>query len=181
MAIGNFLKKVVPWIGAIATGNVPGLITLATKQIGEVVGAKVDPTLDSISQAIAGATPDQMLKLRELDTQFQLRAQELGFQNIQELEAIAEKDRESARAREIAIRDKIPAILAMGVTGGFFGLLFLLSYHQIPEASQQVMYTMVGVLGTAWISVVGYYFGSSAGSAKKSESLDKITNGKGSA
>jgi hypothetical protein len=46
-----------------------------------------------------------------------------------------------------------------------------MAYHPVPDGSQQVLYAMVGVLGTAWVAVINYYFGSSAGSAAKTDAL----------
>jgi len=104
------------------------------------------------------------LKQAELDVQTKLA--QLGFQDAEELASLADQDTANARARQIALRDRMPAFLASGVTLGFFGTLYLLSRGVNPQA-HDVMLTMVGALGTAWISVVGYYFGSSAGSARK--------------
>ena len=182
MAITNFLKKLLPWIGAAVSGNIPGLVTLATKQIGEVVGTKVAPTLDSIAQAVAGATPEQMLKFREIETQFQLRAQELGFQNIQEFEAISERDRESARQREVQIRDWTPRVLAyVVVVLAAAGEGFILVHGAPIGLDGVVLGRILGTLDAALILVLSYYFGSSAGSAEKSKTLDKLTNGKNNA
>lgn len=71
-------------------------------------------------------------------------------------------DRASARERQSAVRDYVPGFLAVFTTLGFFGLLTVLLYHTIPTANEHVEYIMLGSLGTAWVSVVGYYFGSSS-------------------
>lgn len=167
----NFLKKILPWIGAAATGNVPALVTLAAKTVGDAVGKPVKESADAIAEAVAGATPEQIAKLRELDHDFQLKMQAMGFEHAEELEKIAADDRASARAREIALRDRIPAILAIGITAGFFSVLALVVFHRLPAESRDTVNIMLGALGTAWIAVVTYYFGSSAGSDRKNELL----------
>lgn len=167
----NFLKKIVPWIGAAATGNVPALIGLAAKTVSDVIGKDVKPELDSISAAVAGATPEQLLALKLADHDFSLKAKALGFETAEDLLKIDLEDRKDARAREVSLKDRIPAILAIGVTVGFFGLLFFLLRHSPPAESKDVLNIMLGSLGTAWVSIVAYYFGSSAGSAAKNELL----------
>lgn len=65
-------------------------------------------------------------------------------------------------------------ILGAAVTIGFFGLLATMIFRVIPTENQQVVNIMIGSLGTAWISIVNYYFGSSAGSAAKSLIIDAM-------
>jgi hypothetical protein len=176
--LSSIFKKVVPWLSAVVTGGIPGLVGQAAKEIGQVIGKDVAPTIDSVAQAIAGATPEQIIKLRELDQQFQARMQELGFENVEELERIAAEDRASARQREVAVRDWTPKTLAVVVTAGFFGILSILFFHGVPPEAHDALMLMIGSLGTAWATIVAYYFGSSAGSARKSELLSQNGNSK---
>jgi hypothetical protein len=59
----------------------------------------------------------------------------------------------------------------MSVTAGFFGILLLMALRALPEANRDLVNVVVGALGTAWISIIGYYFGTSAGSMRKTELL----------
>jgi hypothetical protein len=90
---------------------------------------------------------------------------------------------DSARNREIQIAtsDKVPKlnklitpILGLFVTVGFFGLLTLAAYKAFPPENERMLDIMTGSLGTAWIGIVMYYFGSSASSSRKQDSLDKM-------
>ena len=162
MNVGGFIKQALPWIGAAATGNIPALVQLAAGTVAKAVGKDVKPNLDDISAAIAGATPEQLLALKQADNEMQVKLQQLGFEHIEDLEKIAADDRANARAREVSLKDKVPALLAFVVTLGFFGLLAAMMVHAIPPASEKIIDIMVGSLGTAWVSVVSYYFGSSA-------------------
>lgn len=87
-------------------------------------------------------------------------------------------DRASARARQMAVKDWIPSALALLVTFGFFGILGAMLKWDVPSDNKPVLFAMVGSLGTAWVAIVGYYFGSSSGSAAKSETIDRLMKGK---
>lgn len=165
--MGDFLKNVLPWIGAAATGGVPALIGMAAKTVGEVVGSNVGSTAKEIAAAVAGATPEQMMALKKADQDFAVKMQELGFGHEEELERIAAGDRNSARQREMSIHDKTPAVLAAVVTVGFFGILIFMLQYGVPENGRDAILVMLGSLGTAWAGIIAYYFGSSAGSARK--------------
>jgi hypothetical protein len=56
--------------------------------------------------------------------------------------------------------DSTPQLLAFFVTAGFFGLLYLLCFKSAPDANLAMMNIVVGSLGTAWVGIVAYYFGS---------------------
>jgi hypothetical protein len=160
-----------PFISAAAGMGGP-LGLLAANAVGTALGVDKPPA--DIEAAITAAQtkdPEAILKLRQAEQQFQLQMERLGFESVEQLEQIAAADRASARAREMSVRDKIPAVLAIAVTGGFFGLLALLIFHAIPVESREVLSVMTGALGTAWVSIVSYYFGSSSGSAAKTQLL----------
>lgn len=112
--------------------------------------------------------PEQQLafdqKMAELQTQAETR--------LAELES---SDRDSARQREMQVKDKTPAILAYSITAGFFGVLFYMLNYEVPKETENVLYVMLGSLGTAWTGIIAYYFGSSAGSAAKHTLIEKMT------
>lgn len=72
-------------------------------------------------------------------------------------------------------KDNIAIWLAITVTLGFIFLVAMLSFHDAPTNSHDIVMAMTGVLATAFGGIVNYYFGSSSGSAKKTEIL---ANGK---
>lgn len=71
------------------------------------------------------------------------------------------------------VNSLIPLFLAIGSTVGFFSAIGLLAEHQVPAESHDVLLALVGSLGTAWIGVMNYYFGSSSGSKAKTEIMAK--------
>ena len=164
-------KKV---IGAVA----PGLATalggpLAGAAVAvlakEVLGREDAPEAD-LAQAVATGGADVLEKIRAADIAFKTRMRELDI----DVEKIHAADRASAREREAKTGDVLtPRLLALGITGGFFGVLGWLLTNGKPEAGGDALLVMLGALGGAWASVVAYYFGSSAGSAAKTDILAK--------
>ena len=114
-------------------------------------------------------TADQIAAVQQAEIALKAKAQELNL----DFEQLAVQDRSSARSMQVATQSFIPPVLAIGVTGGFFGILYGLMYGQIQHAPQ--IDIMLGSLGTAWTGVIAFYFGSSAGSQKKDELLHQST------
>ncbi len=177
MGFKSILKTAFPFISAgLQVGGPFG--NMAAQAIGNAIGVdKVEPTEDGVENAITRAQekdPEIMLKLRQAEQLFQTQMQKLGFDSAEKIAAIDAEDRASARAREIAVRDKIPAILAITVTAGFFGMLATLVFHLVPPEALQIITLMIGTLGSTWVSIITYYFGSSSGSAAKQDTINKI-------
>lgn len=124
-----------------------------------------------LATAVAGMTPDQAIALAKIDADLKAKLIDGGIS----YENVAAADRNSARMREMSVKDWTPRLLALGVTLGFFGLLTLLVFHQAPDASRDLLNIMCGSLGAGWLAVVSYYFGSSAGSAKKDETITALS------
>jgi hypothetical protein len=167
----NFVKKVLPWIGSAVASAVPGPIGMAAKIVSGAVGKTVAADPQAIAEAVSGATPDQLLQLKQADNAFAEQMQQIGFAHADELEKIAADDRANARARQVAVRDLTPTVLAFGVTIGFFATLWFVFGHGVAAEARDMANIMVGTLGTAWVGVITYYFGSSAGSDRKTEIL----------
>jgi uncharacterized membrane protein len=104
----------------------------------------------------------------------ELAIQTLQLQVMRDLATVEAADRDSARKREMEVKDRTPGLLALGVTGGFFGLLIGLMFYTPPIANVDVLYMMIGVLGTVWVQVAAYYFGSSSGSGAKNTTIDRL-------
>lgn len=168
----SILKTMFPFISTAATLGGP-LGAMAANAVGKAIGVdKLEP--GQIETAITEAQikdQEALAKLKQAEYDFKLQMEQLGFDNIEKMEAIAAADRASARAREIAVRDHTPQILAYAVTIGFFGLLILMMFRQLPAGSENIASIMLGALTTQLSSVYSYFFGSSSGSAAKTRLL----------
>lgn len=82
--------------------------------------------------------------------------------------------------------------LAFITTILFFGLIFIIILHGIgpkaerlpnlpngPTPSRDLLFTLLGVVATGWATIIGYYYGSSSGSAQKSLALAQALAEKG--
>lgn len=163
------LGTVAPWLATAVTGPLGGM---AVGAIADAIGLS-DKSEAAIKQALSGVTPEQMLALKKADLDFSVQMQEIGFANAKDMEALAVSDRDSARKREMSVGDKTARNLAYAITVGFFGVLACLLFLTIPAGSKEVLYVMLGSLGTAWVGVNSYYFGSTKGSQAKTELLAK--------
>ncbi len=162
----QILGTVAPVLATAAGGPLAGV---ATKASAAMLLGKADAPPDQVEAAVIGASPETLLKLRELDQQFEKDMQAAGIK----LEELAANDRANARAREIAVKDHMPAILAIGVTLGFFLVLGWMLVNGKPATGGDALLGMLGSLGTAFAAIISYYYGSSAGSKLKTEALAK--------
>lgn len=170
--MNDLLTKVLPWIGAAATGNVPALVSMAAKTLGDAMGSEVKPTAEAIGQAIAGATPEQLQAARAADAEFALKMQAMGFAHAEELARVAASDRANARDREIKTGDSsTPRIIAALVVLGWLAVQAFLLTNVIDATMRELVARVLGTLDGALMLVLGYYFGSSAGSRENQEAL----------
>lgn len=162
------LSTVAPWIATAVGGPLGGL---AVEAAANALGLS-EKTEGALKAAIAGVNPEQMMALKTADQAFAIKMQELGFSHIEKLEALAVQDRQSAREREIKTGDShTPRIIACAVIVGFFAILLVMMFKDLPSSSKEAALIMLGALGSAFTGVISYYYGSTAGSAEKSKLL----------
>jgi hypothetical protein len=105
---------------------------------------------------------------------------------------------EKSRLNQIVSQDFTTAVLAYVTTGGFFvliGLLLFVSWlgsgilNPADKAAlasagvvgaltngpfHDLLNTLVGIVGTAWATIIGFYFGSSSGSRQQMQTLSEV-------
>ena len=140
---------------------------MAVKALSGALFGHGDATQDDIMSALANPTGDQLAALKKIDADFKTQMKSLDI----DLERIAAGDRDSARQMQMATRSWLPEVLAILVTVGFFGIIGYIIKYGLPDSGQEALLLLLGSLGTAWTGVMAFYFGSSAGSQKKTEAL----------
>jgi hypothetical protein len=136
----------------------------AILSIGEKVLDKVMPDPNAKAEAQA--------KLMEMAQRGQLA----------ELEAMG-KEMESARNREIQIATSdaapfinkiVTPVLALGTVGLTFILFGVIIFVDVDADSKDILIYVLGALTSAVTMVLGYYFGSSAGSKEKDTKIKDL-------
>lgn len=180
-SIGSF----APTLAAMLGGPLAGTAVAALEQ---ALGLKTGAGPEAITQVVqAGAmTPDQLVAIRAAD---QKHAEVIGQQGIDLAKLNADHDiafakidaddRASARGREAALKDWTPRVIAYLVI-----LLVLIAEGSMFFVGQPkgmdgvVLGRILGTLDSALMLVLGYYFGSSAGSSNKDSTIDKMVAAK---
>lgn len=163
----DWLAKVAPTVASAMGGPLAGMaVEFVTKKLG-IDGGDVESVTKVLEEGKLSS--DQIMQLKQAEIELKAKEKELGIR----FEELANKDRADARAMQVATRSWIPATLAIAVTVGFFGILGLLMMGEAVKSDALML--MLGSLGTAWTGVMGFYFGSSAGSQDKDEMIYKST------
>jgi hypothetical protein len=175
MDFNSLLSTIAPWIGTALGGPLGGLAVTAA---AEALGLS-DKTSEALKTAIGGATPEQLLALKQADQAFSVQMQALGFKQVTDLEALASADRKDARAMQVAKPSRIPAALSTLVTVGYFGILIGIMRGWLSIDDSQALLLMLGSLTTAWGAVMAYWFGTTRDSGIKTTLLAQAPANKG--
>jgi hypothetical protein len=167
MDVNSLIKTVAPWIGTALGGPLGGL---AVGAIADALGLDAK-TEASVKQALAGVTAEQLLAIKDADQAFALQMQSIGFKQIADMEALASADRKDARNMQTTTRSRIPAVLSVGVTAGYFAILIGLLTGTLHVSDSQALLLMLGSLSTGWGVVMAFWFGTTSDSGRKTELL----------
>lgn len=168
---GGILAALAPTVASVLGGPLAGMATTAI--IG-ALGLAPDASKEQVMQAIAGATPEQLIKLKEVEAQLILDLKKLDV----DLEKVSADNTRDARAREVATKDWTPRVLAFSIMALYIGVQAYILGYVVPEASVNIVMRSLGTLDAAVGLVLGYYFGSSVGSANKTDQVSTLINGK---
>lgn len=149
----SLVIRIAPTLGMALQGALSGVAIhfLAAK----LLESPPDDVEAALAEVFSVQTPELLAKLVSLDAEFRDTLDKLNLKD-EYFQDVA-----SARGREMTLRDRTPAVLAAAVTGGLFAIIFMLIFVPIPADSMNIVNIMLGSLSTAWMNVIGYYFGSS--------------------
>jgi hypothetical protein len=171
----DIVRTVAPWLGSALGGPLGGAAMTA---IASALGLS-ESTEAALKSAISGVTPEQMAAMKKADQEFSVKMQELGFANMEAMEALYVKDMDSARNRQVQVKDNVNTVLAYTIVGSFITVIAatLLGFAEVDSA---LAGTLVGYLSAKSEMICSFYFGSSKGSDRKTELLAQagVANGK---
>jgi len=170
--VASVAEKLAPMIATGIGGPLAGGAVAALEGVFGITSTpnqSVQSRVDAVANAIQTATPAQLSAMQTADQQYALDMAKAGFQNQEQLAAIAEQDTASARTMQATTKSMVPAVLTYFITVGFFGLLVIMFFVNVPEANKAIVYSAVGTLGTAWIVCTHFWFGDTQASARKTE------------
>lgn len=174
----SLVSTIAPTIATAFGGPLAGVATTA---ISNAVLGKPDGTDEELNNVLVSTSPETLVKIKEADEKFKIRMQELSI----DLDRISFENVKDARNREIEIAklqkpDHTPKILAYLAVGGFFAVLYALFVRTIPEGlPRDAFLVLLGTLTKIVGDLYNYYFGSSSGSARKTDMLqDAIKSNK---
>ena len=159
------LKSLAPTVATAVLGPLGGV---AISAIGELLGVS-DATQAKIADAIQTGqmTPEQITALKKLELEYQNNEKERGFKYAE----LAFKDRDSARQANVAggTQNKLfwLSLLLLTVT---LGCEVLVLFHGYPATVDAIVVGRVlGLMDSVALLVLGYWFGSSSGSDRKTD------------
>lgn len=171
----KLVRTVAPGLATALGGPLWGA---AVQSISQATLGRPDGSEEEVAAAVIAGGAEGLAKLKEAEQAFTIRMTELGI----DLEKVHQADRSSARERESKTGDSwTPRVLAATIVGGFLAMVAAVLLGKVTGITDPVAAGMIGTL-IGYVSakadqVVSYYFGSSAGSAAKTEIMAKRRTG----
>jgi cation transport ATPase len=181
-SLKGILKAGFPFISAglsLAGGPIAGA---AANALGQVLGiSKQNPSVDDLDAAFAKIPPDQLpgviQSMKAAEQNYQQNMTQMGYTDAETLAKIDEQDRESARNREVALKDKFwtpLTFIALLFIFGYFLTLYWVCVHGVAAANAELAHELVIALTLAVGAIINYYFGSSHSQTASTQALADI-------
>lgn len=168
-AIKNAIGTIAPWLAGTLGSPFAGV---AVQKLCDVFGLTAQASPDAMLAAVATATPEQLQTLKAEDNRHKEFMAQIGYDRLE----LLTDDRDSARRREMTIKDKTPATLAALAVAGFVALVIFTASGNAPlPAMHDTFMMLTGAAVALAKDVYGYYFGSSSGSRDKDETIKGLS------
>ena len=167
----KIVGTVAPVLGTALGGPFGGM---AGKFLSERLGVEEK----DLEETILAASPETMVKIKELEYDFKLQMKEIGLKQ----EQLVFQDRADARsmARQKGIWPQ--AVLTAIFLAGYFSLIYLFFRNgdvigNLDDFSKGQLGILIGVLTAAVPQILNFWFGSSSGSKSKTELINNSNKG----
>ena len=169
MAWTDTLKELAPTVATALLGPLGGA---AISALGSILGID-SATQEQIKKAVENGqlTPEHIAEIKKLEMQYQENEKERGFKYAE----LAFKDRDSARSANVqgGTQGKLfwLSMLLLSVTlGSEVAVLFWGYPTSTPDI---VVGRVLGLMDSVALLVLSYWYGTSSGSAQKTELLSQ--------
>lgn len=158
----GIVKTIAPVLGTALGGPLGGA---ATKFLtGKLLGDE-DASEQDLADFVNGASPEQLLHIKQLDQQFEkdMRALDVDVMKLDQADR--------ASARTLAQNDMRPHIVISAIYTIMYGLVLYMLLDgkvDVPADQMGLVMAVVGILTAAQTQILNFWFGSSAGSKAKS-------------
>jgi hypothetical protein len=163
------LKSLAPTVASAVLGPLGGV---AVSAIGNILGVS-EATQDKIANVIKAGqlTPEQISDIKKLEMQYQENEKERGFKYAD----LAFKDRDSARKANVeGGTQKYLFWLSLGLLVGTLGTEGYVLFNGLPPTvTDMVAGRVLGLMDAVALMVLTYWYGTSNGSAMKTELLSQ--------
>ncbi len=148
----NVISKISPIIATALGGPIGGILA-------SIIGiAFNNKDISTLSHTIAN-DPEAAQKLKQIELDHALELEKINLQKAN----INFTDIQNARdlykyVAQLGVRWFLPCLATL-VTFGFIGTIALMFFHKFDEKETQILYILLGILGTAFSKVCQFYFG----------------------
>ena len=146
----NIISTIAPALGSALGTPLGGA---AVSMIAEKLG--VPNNQKSVEKAIQEATPEQLLELKKVEKEFEVKMKEL------EVDVFRLETEDVQDARKTFSKDWTSKFLGLIVIGGFMGYIFLVTIQPPEQNSEALINLVLGYLGGLASAVISFYFGAS--------------------
>tara|TARA_R100000781_G_scaffold94519_1_gene58839 strand:- start:303 stop:770 length:468 start_codon:yes stop_codon:yes gene_type:complete len=146
----NLISTIAPALGSALGSPLGGA---AVSMIAEKLG--VPNNQKAVEKAIQQATPEQLLELKKVEKDFEVKMKELDV-DVFKLET-----QDVQNARKTFASDWTSKFMGLLVICGFLGYIFLVTLQPPEQNSEALINLVLGYLGGLASAIISFYFGAS--------------------
>ena len=146
----NLISTIAPALGSALGSPLGGA---AVSMIAEKLG--VPNNQKAVEKAIQQATPEQLLELKKVEKDFEVKMKEL------EVDVFKLETQDVQNARKTFASDWTSKFMGLLVICGFLGYIFLVTLQPPEQNSEALINLVLGYLGGLASAIISFYFGAS--------------------
>ena len=146
----NIISTIAPALGSALGSPLGGA---AVSMIAEKLG--VPNNQKAVEKAIQQATPEQLLELKKVEKDFEIKMKEL------EVDVFKLETQDVQNARKTFASDWTSKFMGLLVICGFLGYIFLVTLQPPEQNSEALINLVLGYLGGLASAIISFYFGAS--------------------